>query len=510
MARVEELIPIPVGAFRTIWRPLRHETLYVLWALTEVTIIAPVFLAITPWTRYWSPSQLTILLLLLMLIPLNLSRLATLLKIGIEKQQILMVLGLALVLLVAWRNLLYGDRPLHDLGWIAEVLTNIRLGDNPYWSRDVIVFLTITFIWWRGISLVGRRVTVESVGLRMRAGILLVAFLVVGLSGSQLEWSVTPFVLLFLFAVLMSVSLTRVEQLEIGQSGHSFSLSVGWLVTLSSATAATVFTTAILTGFASGESLVSLVGWLGPLWLAIRFTLTIALSVVSYASVPIILLMEWILGLFFGALGPEAGEILDQIQQIGTPPPVVTEVGDETLAPLSYGGFDLRDALIVLSLLATILLVSMALRRLYRLTRSAESDGRDVVSPFDSIGPFRRPSLGRRIANRLGLLRRWRAAASVRRVYREMTELSASYGFPRLPTETPLEFLPALGHVWPDFNTDTILITEAYNRVRYGEFPETDEELAEIVSAWERLLENVPTESEAEDIVEASKKTGRS
>ncbi len=80
-----------------------------------------------------------------------------------------------------------------------------------------------------------------------------------------------------------------------------------------------------------------------------------------------------------------------------------------------------------------------------------------------------------------------------------MTELAASYGYPRLPTETPLEFLPTLNQVWPDYRPDTILITEAYNKVRYGEIPESEEELNVLKLAWERLLENTPRETASEE-----------
>jgi hypothetical protein len=96
---------------------------------------------------------------------------------------------------------------------------------------------------------------------------------------------------------------------------------------------------------------------------------------------------------------------------------------------------------------------------------------------------------------RLGFLRRRLAAASIRRIYQDMCGLAGSSGYPRLETETPYEYLQTLRQAWPENTAETLLITEAYNRVRYGELPETQAELDEIEAAWKRL-EGIRPEAE--------------
>ena len=49
-----------------------------------------------------------------------------------------------------------------------------------------------------------------------------------------------------------------------------------------------------------------------------------------------------------------------------------------------------------------------------------------------------------------------------------------------------------LGQVWPDNAAETRFITNAFIRVRYGELPETAEELEAIRAAWRRLETTEP------------------
>lgn len=478
----------------------RHESLYFFWALTEAAIIAPVFLAISPWARFWSPTQTILLLVLLMLIPFNLGRLSTLFKVSVEKQQILMVVGLIFTLVIAWRILLYGPGPLLDLRWLARMSAHFGVGEDPNWAKDLAVFLMVCLVWWRGISLIGRRVSVQSVGLRMRVGFIVVALLVVGLSSPRLERPVTPFILAYFFAVLMSVAITRVEELELSRSGRLFPMSLSWFLSLALATGITVSIAGALASFFSGESFVDLTGWLAPVWIAVRFTATIGLFMISLASVPIIIALETFMRFLIDIIGLNAADLLDLVERIRLIDPLSNELPEDSVETLAKGGFNYQALLYFLVMLAAVLAVSLALRQLFRAVSSAGAKTGESVRPAATFGPTGRPSLGRRLANRLGLLRKWRAAASVRRIYREMTSVAASRGHPRLSSETPLEYLPSLRRVWPQQTGDTLLITQAYNRVHYGEVPESEDELREILSAWERLLENIPADDEYEDL----------
>jgi hypothetical protein len=82
---------------------------------------------------------------------------------------------------------------------------------------------------------------------------------------------------------------------------------------------------------------------------------------------------------------------------------------------------------------------------------------------------------------------RWLAAAKIRRIYARLMELASKLGEPRPPAYTPLEFLPILENLIPEGKADIQVITDAYLRVRYGELPETNQEINRVEEAWEQV-----------------------
>ena len=467
------------------WNVFRHESLFVTWALMEVALIAPLFLAFAPWTRFWSPSATAVWLLLIMLVPFNLSRLTSVLKIPVQRQQIIMVAALFMALLIGWRLMLYSPSGISQTGWLASIIGHLGDTSDPRWSRELAVFVVICLMWWRGIALAGRGVDYRDVGLRMRLGVLFAVFFVAGLAGSRLAWSVTPFILLFLFASLVSVVLTRVEQLELSRSGRSFPVEPLWLLSVVLVAAAVVFTTGIIAGVISGQSVGEIIGWFEPLWLAIRFTLAAIILIVSLIASPLLVSLIALLQLIFSFVGSAVGTGLDNIRlEIPTFPTVTPDEAAENGQLFSRESTSLLTGLIMVSV---VLLIVLALRGLFRMARPPADQQRETVSPLEGLGRPAPLGLGRRVLDRLNLFRRWRTAASIRHVYRKMCSTAAEQGYPRTESETPFEYLSTLTKAWPNNRAEARIITEAYNRAHYGELPDTNEELQLILDAWSRL-----------------------
>jgi hypothetical protein len=463
----------------------RHELLFIFWALMEIALVTPLFLALTPWTTFWSPVLTALWLLLVMLLPFNLSRFISVLRVPVQRQQVIMVLALLATLLLSWRLLLYSASGPFDFGWLSGMAGHLGNGADPRWPRELALFVVTAFVWWRGIALAGRGVDYRDVGLRFRAGILLAVFLVAGLAGAQLDWSVTPFILMFLFTSLVSIVLTRVEQLELSRSGRSFPIGPAWLLTIMGVAAAVVFITGIIAAMVSGDSIGAVVGWFEPLWVALRFALAGVVSMLGVLISPLLIaliaIMEWVVGLFGATTGAGLEDLTEALQGFQQITPGEATESTELISR------DYRQILTVLTMIFVILLVSLALGRLFRLARPAAQLESQSVSPFEGLGRPRRPGLGQRILDRIGLLRRWRTAASIRQTYRAMCAAAADRGFPRVESETPYEYLPTLARAYPGLQTDIELITESYIRVHYGELPESDDELQQILTAWDRL-----------------------
>jgi hypothetical protein len=79
------------------------------------------------------------------------------------------------------------------------------------------------------------------------------------------------------------------------------------------------------------------------------------------------------------------------------------------------------------------------------------------------------------------------AAARIRRIYRQLMKLSQKMGAERPPSSTPIEFLPRLESLLPEQQASLERITAAYVKVRYGEYPETMQEVDAVEAAWESV-----------------------
>ena len=84
-------------------------------------------------------------------------------------------------------------------------------------------------------------------------------------------------------------------------------------------------------------------------------------------------------------------------------------------------------------------------------------------------------------------LRRWLAVLTIRRISARMSHEAGKRGFKRLAAQTPYDYLPRLSDAFPGAEADTRAITNAYIAAHYGEVPDTDEALAQIRMAWERV-----------------------
>ena len=90
---------------------------------------------------------------------------------------------------------------------------------------------------------------------------------------------------------------------------------------------------------------------------------------------------------------------------------------------------------------------------------------------------------------RSGKANRFLAAAQIRRIYAGLMDLSKKLGHERPGAITPLEFLPQLEKIFPQYPEELRTITFAYMQIRYGEIPEKMEEVERVKIAWESIKE---------------------
>lgn len=494
-----------------LWGAVRREIFPVAWALMDVALLTPFALSFMRWARFWPPGQVALLLLLLMLLPYNLIRVMSLLKWPIRRQYGVLTAVLVLVLFIAIRGLLHGFGSLFDFSWLTQIYSNLSQRDNNLWLRDLTLFVLIIFTWGRGLALVDRQPNINTVGLKMRLGGLLLTPLLIWLTTTRLLWSMAPFVLLYFLATLTAVSLIRAEQIEQERTGLSASLSAGWFGAILGANILVVLTSGLFALLVSGNTPLILIDWLAPLWQAISQLGSVAFAAFVFLALPVFERFFAVLQVIVFFLRRLLSPLLARWQQQAD-----SASGDVPMPEvLTFNDFvtltNQLDPLIKIGLLlipvAIIAIVSLFMNR-YRQRQAAERE-RSRTERGSSVALFEDElSLGQRLLARLGLAQRWQTAVSIRYIYAQMGRAASGAGYPRSRTETPYEYLQSLAQVWPDHRADAELVTQAYVRVRYGEVPEDKEELAAIHAAWKRLKHTPPlTRSEAPDHLPHLEKT---
>jgi hypothetical protein len=496
----------------TAWGHLQHELLYITWAIMDAALLTPFLMSLMGWARYWRPGTVLLWLVVLMLFAFNLTRLMSSVQLPTQHQQTVMAVTLFLIIIVTLPIFFHDGSPVFRFGWVAELMQAINETKNNLWLQDAIVFGAILLVWSRGLKLGRREYSISRAGLRLRVGGLLIAPMVVWLANTRLLWDSSPYILLFFLAGVTAVALIRAEEIEKGHSGQALALDPRWLTAVLLASLLTIFLAGAIAIIVSGESATGIIGWLAPAWISLRFIGTVAVTTLFFLLIPFLqmidILTNWIGNVldvivpWMAAKWAFFGKIVGKFfinKRVSLRP-----LGEESIFPFLENrfifdeieglGFQLsRNAQIIIVLLAIsiILLIALAVNRLYQQTAVIIRKSKQIQSQDD---PLEDESLLQRLLGRLGILRNWQTAVSIRRLYRKMLRAADGSGYPRLEAETPYEFLKTLSKTWPDNRRETELITAAYVKIRYGELPETDAELEAIKSAWRTLEQTQPAE----------------
>lgn len=327
------------------------------------------------------------------------------------------------------------------------------------------------FSWWLGDSLVRDEISHRYLSNRFQCG-LLVMLALTATRGT----SFVPVILFFTLALLV-LAVARWESSVARSPSVLQAFPVGVLVwsTLGVFVPATIMFLVL-----SPEAAQAIVGWMGSL--------------------------VGIIGRLFPAIPPQPTS--SQPHDFGfscaprpsdeapfAPPPPTGTVTPESPAVLW--------ALVLITYLATLIVVALAIRRI-ATNRRKEPAAIGVVestisqmSLFETLVRFFR-RLVIRILSRLlsllrpGLVKRHGASAdelttSARGVYMNLMRVAAKKGAHREPSQTPLEFLVHLKSLFPQGEEDLALITRIYVADRYSCHPVGHEGFRLARQAWQRI-----------------------
>jgi hypothetical protein len=381
----------------------------------------------------------------------------------------LIVLGIMLALSLVFAESMLLD---HAVQKVPGAL--IRL--NP--SAVLVLFFTL-WLWWRGFLLARSALRPIYAWLRFELAILM--YLAYAFLSARYGYDVvrlSQFVLVLFFG-LLAVIAARVSYVGASRNVRKNPFDRRWATSTLAVLVGTIALSASLGGLLTGQYrlvLDLLADFLGILMAAVIFILGIPGLMLSYLLGPI---MPWLREVFATMPTPIPQEPNQPLypQTLPQPPPLPM-----SLQSLCFWGL-------------VLLLILLILARARRVLRRRALQEVDLPESLLKEGDTRR--LMRKAAQdalegllaRLRPARRLLAAARIRRIYAKLLELCAELDHPRAASKTPLEFLPQMGELFTNLPSELETVTEAYVRVRYGEYPETDQEVKDVEAAWLRLAE---------------------
>ena len=344
----------------------------------------------------------------------------------------------------------------------------------------VLVLFFVIWMWWRGLTLSQDLLRPTTAWRRFELGLLLfMAYLFIASQVSFYRPGFGVFVL-FLFSGLMAVVFARVSYVGINKGSSKNPFDLRWLSSVFGILGGTVTLAALAGSLLTGQYRL----FLDFLASAIKFLIAVTVFILGIPGLLVSLLITPFVP-WLKMLVPESNETfnLDTLSQMFD----LSEA--ENLPPISISIQTICFwALVLLLVVVLIARIRRTLQaRRYSTTLEPElllrrGEAREIIRKAlqDALNG---------LAARLRPARRLIAAARIRRIYTQLMDLSEQLNCPRPESATPYEFLPALGELFTTQTEDLRVITEAYVRVRYGEFPESMAEIELVESAWQRLLE---------------------
>jgi hypothetical protein len=297
------------------------------------------------------------------------------------------------------------------------------------------------------------------------------------------------FLYIFFFSGLIALSTARISVITTMRGGILSRFDRRWFLGMFGATILVV-------------GLAGLIAWLFSERIKLIEQLgSVAFGVFAFVVVGVISPVIFAVESLVGKAGTQSVALQQLLQALESFRAVLSQVANNLYDFLDRIGFPQWIPLLKpiflwgLVILVAFLVISGISRWVMNERRSREEERGSVLSPSELLILLKEAlqnqlkKLGEGLAGASRLLpgRGWLAAARIRRIYAELLELGEKLGKPRPQAHTPLEYLPDLISILPDLTKDLTIVTRAYMQIRYGEMPETPEDLEQVESAWARI-----------------------
>jgi hypothetical protein len=359
---------------------------------------------------------------------------------------------------------------------------------------EFIVILTILISFWRGVTLAQEHIGPSSVMSHFWFGIVMFVVFVFLITLATGE-NAGEFFYLFLFSSLVGVSIARMTVVGMVRGGMENRFNRSWFLGILLASLIVVGLSSLFRGVFADQF-----NWIGTIFLGLFGSLLILIWLII---TPVFSFLITILGNLFqnsqailnlrAALQNLSNVMLTLWKKISD---LIEQSGIRNL--ILRWSPTIKTIILVSILLLVIvgIILWMAIKlwrdRERRLVNDEEKENLKGGNILHSLLDMLINGWNRTISSLEQLIdfkqrRRIRVAARIRQVYAELMDLCETLGQPRPNAITPLEFVPKLEHIFPQFCLEIGMITQAYLGVRYGLLPETQNDVADIEAAWKKL-----------------------
>ena len=483
---ISSLFRVPISSAQ-----VRRDVLLVTLLLMESCLAAAVFIPLNESTSRHSPLAALLGFTGLIALAHITTRLISRIDLSLTKQRLLMVGLIMLAALILTRFHVYSRFPPGCSQWLGE-MAGEWAGLSHGLTDAPVAMAAVLFCWWRGIRLAYRDLTLESVSLSFRLGVL-------GIAGAGLLWKPTRaldvalLVYLFFFFAILSMGLARVDEIAGKKEGIAQPFGIGWLSIMIGSGLAVIGLGWLVTRLYSPEGFKMLADWLSPALRLFEQAAYALLMVLGRLLEPILTFLLDILEKLLTGLFEDLTET--PIQDFSSPfaTPMATDVAEGAFPWGTVLKWTIIGGMVLLALIG----IALSLRKLdARRDDALTADRRALLGPSewrdDLLGNLRAGA--EKLVDLVSALGRHSpmmelyAMLTIRSIYAGMVRIAGRRGYPRRAATTPYEYLPQLRGAFPDANEmDLDRITDAYIGVHYGEIPSTLQEVQEIRQCWDRV-----------------------
>jgi hypothetical protein len=377
---------------------------------------------------------------------------------------------------------------------LVSILRNLKassLGSSTFLPGEFLVLFLCAFLVFRSGFLASSWIGISIVRRRFRIGMALM-LLLGGFSLFFVDTDIRLEMFIFLSSGFVALGAARISTQSTTRGGYRRQFTPKSILS--------IFFNAILVAgmvFVLGEftsaTLATMVA------IVFLFALRLFLIFIVMAFTPIYLLFSAVVGLFSGNMLEWPLFRVIELEILRVFDTIISFIGAIALfiQDLSFQLPDLNWVRPLLRWGVVVVVLFLLLRELgrrgfslrmvrdERLQESAPIDGQAVRAWLKRFFSEQ----ARRFSSRLSFLdkRRYLGALRIRRIYTQLMWLCERLGRPRPEAATPLEYIPDLELLFPEARSEVKKITHAYNQVRYGELPETAEDIQAVELAWRRV-----------------------